>query len=747
MFVNLSSEAFQATLDGAVTLLASVGLSVFQSEKIYGAVLLLFVIFMIVVSVVFTVSFIQFVWHVCKKFLTYVSFMTRAFLKVAKNIYLDTKIVPINHFKEPIAIAPTVVTRDLQFDATGAYVTIQEQGKWFRINVQLTQTLTQVLGLLRSTDKGTVEETKNKKETMLVNERLFKANALPKFVGTFKIGSDVAGFFSRINYLGQDAFITATHVLTMNKNTKHMYMCNGDKMISVESLNRLQVLYTSPTNALDITIVAAPPRLFSQLGLAVGKLATHATKITPIRVYSVVNDQVVYGINTIEPTDELCKVNYKISTIPGSSGSPLLNTKGSGEIIGIHLEGGLDRNGGVLIPFLKSRKETTAPNNAEEVPESFELNQEEWAYAMMTPEERAFYDTGIFDDDRLEVLDSIEATTAYFAFLATKVDNDKEKGWGEIMEDLDDEVSEAANRLDFLDEFRVQYYKSNLGSMGKHVGAKIKGGRYRKETIHSCSNCDLTQNGEIGTPCLRCNEVLQETPRVAEELKPNLAGALHFDYALLISRLNQMENSQASLEDKLKEMQQKLLQSVSEVTKDLYTKLATNNAAVLDYSGYGTGIGLEQQTKPITSVKGNILTINPKIDGLTDKNKIDVPIRVVNIAREKMKKLPKEQQIPWALNHNSQIQNKINALSVENSKNKEELRLLNVALNTKDRKVASGEHERRRELAANVKNTTSKIESLKLEMVPAKFLKRVQIKTVDKASSGVINKESNSLNL
>jgi hypothetical protein len=620
--------------------------------------------------------------------------------------------------------------------------------------VGITQTLREVLSLLRTTDNSVDKVKNNTKESLLVNGRLFKATSLPPFVGVFRVHGEVVGFFSRITYKGEDCFITAAHVLTMNKDYENMYMCNGDKAIKVSALNRLNVMYMSPTNCLDTIIVATPSKVFSQLGIGMGKLGTSANRVTPIKIFSIINDQIVFGYSNMAKSEDICMVDYNISTIPGSSGSPILNSKGNGEILGLHLQGGENNNTGVLLPFIlgkPTRKETTAPVDLGDQLDISQLRREEWAYALMTEEERAQVDTTNFDAEFVRLMDDkYDIRSDYFAFIMEQIqDRSQGKSWGQLLDDLPEEIEDAYNDHRYMREYKIDHYKSRTGKTGGHINQRIKGGRVRKETIGACLNCNLHQSNEHSTqsfgasfePCLQCGgTVRQVNYKLLDGKQCELADLLGMQHSINAVERNGNEQEKEVLkdkvEDRLLEIEANLTTKITNITKELFMQLATNQAHTAPHDPHPSLQKIFADCAPKTEVQA-VRNAEGKV---FDEVKVDVKvgndikpvisrINVIIPAYEAMKKLPPAERVPFAKDHNAKTQviidnkrEKINALTSE-------LKQLNIAMNTKGAGFTTEQYDRKLLLQAQIKNLKQSVVSTIGNLIPTKLIPRVK-KTV-----------------
>jgi hypothetical protein len=165
------------------------------------------------------------------------------------------------------------------------------------------------------------------------------------------------------------------------------------------------------------------------------------------------------------------------------------------------------------------------------------------------------------DDDYFEM-------EAYESFLTKEKDSlgiyESGTSWGDFMEEVDNDVAEKMYEK-FGDKYRV--YKTATGKSGTHVGARIKGGRFRKESPWTCSQCSCVQSK--GYQCVNCGYALIPlNKRKIRKVEKGTAVA------------------KTILEDKLPtEMVTKIIDQVTEDT--LVKKIALQVAEMLKSGGAG----------------------------------------------------------------------------------------------------------------------------------------------------------------
>jgi len=380
----------------------------------------------------------------------------------------------------------------LQLDSGGPYVVSGNNKIYINLTTQLKEQLT--LASAPAFPAEISEPTcSNVKESLLPSSKIYAVSSLPDFVGEIKVEENIVGLFSRIRYKNQDCILTATHVLEMNKGYM-LDLCHNGVTIKTNSIKRCTVMAISPIDELDFIIIAVSPEVFSRLQMKCAKLAPKATTGTPIRVYSYREfaGETRYGfsIGTLGSYYKPFQVEYKASTLRGSSGGPILNSRS--EIIGIHLEA--DNSSGVnvgVIPPVFRNKETAATGDV--------LSEDRI--------EREIEEDDADIERRLE-----NEMYVYFMLneshkLDFKIhDENTQKSWAEIMDEEFFEEDQR-NMLRF-----VAWKNENEESFRKHKQRRIKGNKYRKETPLICPTCHIIC--QEGFKCPRCKSPLVKDLRV-----------------------------------------------------------------------------------------------------------------------------------------------------------------------------------------------------------------------------------------
>lgn len=326
------------------------------------------------------------------------------------------------------------------------------------------------------------------KETVLNSSKFYKVDVYPPFLGQFRIGTTIIGYFSRIPFRGDDdCLVTACHVLDYNR-TGDIVMANGDKQIRLADLDVKIVAYSSP-GEMDFVVMRCPSKVFSMLGLKVGKISPRAASGSPISIYQhrVVVKENLKAVSTgcISKDNRPWFIQHGASTFPGVSGSPVLDMRS--HIVGIHVEGGESVvNYAVIPPFFRTSnaKETAAKTDIVEEDEA-SLGGEDGGRGEGWHEQEGESDEG--GDAYAEE----EANDAYYSFVMEranqKFERAKGKSWAEQMDDAD-AVVEGEVDDDEKEEF-VKNYLTYRARTNRSGWRKVKKGRYVKESPWSCVAC------------------------------------------------------------------------------------------------------------------------------------------------------------------------------------------------------------------------------------------------------------------
>jgi hypothetical protein len=342
-------------------------------------------------------------------------------------------------------------------------------------------------------DKGVTVETV--KESVLSTSKLYKIDKIPDFQGTFEVDGNLIGHFSRIKFNGIDCLLTAYHVLDYNR-TALINLRKGDKCVKLSSVTA-NVVAASRTEHLDYLILSIPSCVFSTLGMKVGVWTSRVQPREPVQINQFYEGKPCVSSAAVKlSATKSWHVNYAASTTVGTSGAPILDSKN--HIVGVHLEydAVAKLNVGVIPPVFRMNKKESPTNEdiAQGQPEL--IAYDEWYDLYETPDS---------DDD--ENMDDLYEIEAYETFLTKERDTlgiyESGASWGSFMEDRDDSVAEEMHRK-YGERYHV--YRTATGKTGNNIGARIKGGRYRKESPWTCSQCACVQNK--GYQCINCGYAL-----------------------------------------------------------------------------------------------------------------------------------------------------------------------------------------------------------------------------------------------
>lgn len=446
-----------------------------------------------------------------------------------------------------------------------------------------------------------------RKETVLA-QSVARREPLPPFIGLFKVDDNVVGHFSRIRYDGCDCILTAFHVFDYNRNT-NMVMARGENVVAMSGM-RFRMLSVSPVLAFDYIIAQVPSEVFTKLGIKQGKIAPRMAKGEPISVPQVRKGVDITTCGVPWKHDERpWHVRYKATTYSGSSGTPLLNMRQ--EIVGIHLEGDPDNfcNIGVVPPAFRQRKETGHNGDimedeeiileGAETPEEKEMRLALEAEHALLEEEERFERAAIYEVYAMEYEDRFQQA--------------ERRNWVEEMDDFDDYVrNKKDNRVAEFSEAKVGVmWTSKSEKTGGHIGQRVKGNRFRKESPWTCTNCG-TLHHKAGFKCTICSYPLRpcltrkEKTQGEKEVLKIVTEKANYDVAVLVEqKTKEMNDRLSSLEVILKRaLESKPVPSIYpplpkdvSMTKTMATKLNTlpvTKESSADLLGFQSTIRVEE---------------------------------------------------------------------------------------------------------------------------------------------------------
>lgn len=328
----------------------------------------------------------------------------------------------------------------------------------------------------------------SRKETVLPQSIPRKVLKMPGYQGVFKIDGVVIGYFSRIKWQGRDCLLTAYHVLEYSR-SGIVRLCNDKKEVYLHEV-RASILACSPSEEYDYLLLQIPTVVFSKLGLKQGRFAPRISMGSPIAIFQLHQGEpvVTTAIARVHPVKPW-HMTYAATTFVGTSGAPVVNLRK--QIVGVHLESCIEMSCNVgVIPQLLRTKESDS--NEELMAGQPELEEEDWERYERFEEPDEFYDDAYVD------LDKIEKTAEEYRVLYFK-DNDFDRdatpqGWAEEMNAIDAWVD-----LKFEDNEQYRKYLMQKAQVfatvgehqGKHINKRVKGGKFRKESVWVCSKCGL----------------------------------------------------------------------------------------------------------------------------------------------------------------------------------------------------------------------------------------------------------------
>lgn len=393
-------------------------------------------------------------------------------------------------FGEEVEMVKKTYSRVLT-DDTGVYL---DAGNGHRVYLQQSYEVEDLLKMTALGGSKRVEEPAVSvvKETILTTSKLYKVTKLPDFQGQFSIDGTVVGHFSRIKYGGKDCIITAYHVLEYNRAGSINLQKDG-KCVRLDTI-RTRIVSASPSNSLDFIILEVPSFIFSTLGLKVGQWTIRSQPREPAMIYQLYKGEPCVASASISMSEtKPWHIKYGASTIPGSSGAPILDARN--QIIGIHLEHDvmLSCNVGVIPPVFRNSKKESVTNN--DITQG-ENDPEEAYYEDDITEEEAERWAQMKEDEHLFFIAQMNYSSALDI-------DERPRDWATQM----DEIDAAAER-----EFNLKYGIEDAYSMRLYYakgkgGKKVQVAQYRKESPWTCSKC-YTIHEHRGYKCVRCGFAL-----------------------------------------------------------------------------------------------------------------------------------------------------------------------------------------------------------------------------------------------
>jgi len=415
------------------------------------------------------------------------------------------------------------------------------------------------INFARGTEREEVPSVRVIKETILSSSKLYKVDKLPEFQGQFEIEGTLIGHFSRIRYQNKDCIITAYHVLEYNRSGL-ISMRKGDKSVRMDTV-RSRIIVASPSNELDFIIMEMPSFVFSTLGLKTGQWSLRAQPREPVMIYqSYEGKPCVSSASVAMSETKPWHVKYGASTISGSSGAPILNSRS--QIIGVHLEHDSDLgcNVGVIPPVFRNYKKESAAGN--DIAHAEDDMEEE------TEEDRAQR----LADQKMEEDEAVYRMIA-FNYVKDIGYDANVQSWAEHMDEIDTMVERNMKDKygESYEDRTTRVFKTKTGITGKHIGARVKGGKYRKESPWTCSKC-YTIHQDKGYGCVKCGFALVRGP-VAKKEKVKLAKEAVKDLPILVQDIIMSKVVQDYIEALVVDRVTKLLNVTEREKVSLYPNL------------------------------------------------------------------------------------------------------------------------------------------------------------------------------
>nr|WRQ64807.1 proteinase [Sobelivirales sp.] len=450
------------------------------------------------------IAFVKYAYR-CKLFKILIKIILFPYTRICKYLRERAeyrKMITIDDSEEIPVITRT--TSDVSTDEFGAYLTASDR---HRVYVGLNHVDT--LYRFPFNDRVNVE---GGKEAVLAGSKFYKAEKMPKFQGQFKVGNVVVGHFSRIMYKGADCLLTAYHVLEYNRSAM-LWLHHLDNKVRFDSI-KSRVVCGSPTNSLDYVIIEIPASAFTQLAMGVGKFCNRIHARQPVSIFQLYENQLGVTQSTIALSkDKVWHIEYSASTLPGSSGAPILNVRQ--EIIGVHLEHNCDSrlNCGVIPPSLHCiRKES--PQNDELMqaePDEYDYDFLDYDDDDFTREERG-YDI----EDNAERSRKWREENEEFIIGYVPRSDRAGRNWAEELDEFEEYMSEQHGVQADDSEFQVSF-RAVKNTRPKTRPLNLM--RRRKESPWTCSKCACVHI-LYAYNCSKCGAVIENpTPEKVEQVK------------------------------------------------------------------------------------------------------------------------------------------------------------------------------------------------------------------------------------
>jgi len=358
------------------------------------------------------------------------------------------------------------------------------------------------------------------KETILSNSKLYKIPKIPDFQGQFDVDGNVIGHFARIRFRDMDCLLTAYHVLDYNR-TSIIRLRKGDKLVDFNSFTT-EVIIASPTTHLDYVIIKVPSFVFGSLGLKIGKWTTRVMPREAVCINQLYNGQPCVSTAAIKLFTKPWHIAYSASTTVGTSGAPILDTRGV--IIGVHLEHDSvsKLNVGVVPPvFRDSRKES--PTNEDLMQHQRGLDwgdsdEDEGQYDD-EDEDRYYYASDDEDGDRYKYALQDELEERYLNFAR--------KGKGKNTDWQSDFADMELAALELMEEDAMEERLAGNGNIEGFAVIKLaerkrfqynkKHGISQKESPWTCKLCGCLHY-KMAHNCANCQKVF-EPAKTREDIK------------------------------------------------------------------------------------------------------------------------------------------------------------------------------------------------------------------------------------